>query len=325
MSTVPSSDRRLRVRRPDHFDSPWREAMHGYLPSFAEFFFPDAYADIDWDAGYESLDTELRQIAGKTRVSVMRADSLFRVKRRSGAQQLVLIHGEVQTTRDAKLAERMFRYNYRSFDAQGLEVASFAILGDSSRRWRPDRYGWSLWGCEMGIRFPVVKLIDWEGREEELLASRNPFALITHAFLSTRATRDDAELRRIFKLRIVRRLYEQSYTAEDVRKLFRVIDWMMELGEEQAIIFRTELEELEEETGMKYVTSIERMYLQEARQEGRREIQQGLVSLLMTQLAQRFGQLPEWADQKLRSATPETLESWGRRILGARSLEEVFA
>ncbi len=83
----------------------------------------------------------------------------------------------------------MFRYNYRSFEAHGLPVASFAVLGDASRRWRPERYGWSLWGFEMTLRFPVVKLIDWKGREEELLASRNPFALITQAFLSTRARR----------------------------------------------------------------------------------------------------------------------------------------
>ncbi len=40
------------------------------------------------------------------------------------------------------------------------------------------------------------------GREEELAASRNPFALVTQAFLSTRATQDDGELRRSWKLRI---------------------------------------------------------------------------------------------------------------------------
>lgn len=314
MQSLPNPDRRRGGRRTDPFDSPWKEAMHSYLRSFTEFFFPAAYGDIDWDAGYESLDTELRQIAGKGRPSALRSDSLFRVRRKSGDRQLVLIHGEMQTSHDAKLAERMFRYNYRSFDAQGLNVASFAILGDAGKKWRPDRYGWSLWGCKMGIRFPVVKLVDWEGREEELLSSRNPFALITHAFLSTRATRTDAERRRIFKLRIVRRLYEQSYSAEDVRKLFRVIDWMMQLEDEQTIIFKTELERLETEKGMPYVTSIERLAKQES-----------LLSLLMFQLAQRFGQLPEWAAQKLNRATPETLESWGRRIFDARSLEEVFA
>ena len=28
----------------------------------------------------------------------------------------------------------------------------------ASRAWRPTRYRYRLWGCEMGIRFRVVKL-----------------------------------------------------------------------------------------------------------------------------------------------------------------------
>jgi hypothetical protein len=182
----------------------------------------------------------------------------------------------------------------------------------------------------MGIRFPVVKLVDYEGREDELAASRNPFALITHAFLATRKTANDDEQRRHWKLRIVRRLYEQDYTEEDVRRLFRVIDWMMHIGGEQAIIFRNELEQLEAEKGMQYVTSIERIYKQEGfeqgRQEGRQEgARSSLAALLLTQLAQRFGQVPEWASKRLEAATPEALENWGGRILRVRSLEELFA
>jgi hypothetical protein len=316
--------------RADQFDSPWREAMGFYFRSFVEFYFPLAYRDIDWEAGFLPLETELRQIAGKSRASPLRSDSLFQVKRLSGAAQRVLIHAEVQTTRDSQLAKRIFRYNYRSFDIQDDQVASFAILGDSSSKWRPDRYGWNLWGCEMGIRFPVVKLVDYEGREDELAASRNPFALMTLAFLATRKSKTDEELRRRWKLRIVRRLYEQDYTAEDVRRLFRVIDWMMHLEGEQAIIFKTELEQLEAEKAMRYVTSIERIYKQEGLEQGLKEgvekgLQQGIARMLTTQLAQRFGQVPDWVSSKLAAASPEALENWGRKIFEVRSLEELFA
>jgi hypothetical protein len=194
MEVVRENGRRARKdRRADQFDSPWREAIHWYFRKFVEFYFPYVYRDIDWEAGFRSLDTELRQIAGKSRASPLRSDSLFEVKRLSGKKQRVLFHAEVQTTRDSKLAKRIFRYNYRSFDVQGDQVASFAILGDPGRKWRPNHYGWSLWGCEMGIRFPVIKLVDYEGREAELEASCNPFALITHAFLATRKTQNDDE------------------------------------------------------------------------------------------------------------------------------------
>ena len=44
------------------YDSPWKEMLDGYFPAFMAFFFPEAYRDIDWDRGYESLDKELQQI-----------------------------------------------------------------------------------------------------------------------------------------------------------------------------------------------------------------------------------------------------------------------
>jgi len=40
-------------------------------------------------------------------------------------------------------------------------VASFAILGDDRPAWRPDRFGYELWGTEVGIRFPTAKLLDY--------------------------------------------------------------------------------------------------------------------------------------------------------------------
>ena len=272
----------------------------------------------------------MTSIRNKGRIAPLRSDSLFEVKRLSGNPQRVLFHAEVQTTRDPQLAKRIFRYNYRSFDVQGDQVASFAILGDPGRSWRPDHYGWKLWGCEMGIRFPVVKLVDYEGREDELAASRNPFALITHAFLATRKTTNDEEQRRQWKLGIVRRLYEQDYTEEDVRLLFRVIDWMMHIEGEQAIFFKTELDQLEAEKTMQYVTSIERIAKQEGLEQGLKEGRQegariSLASLLMKQLNQRFGQVPEWVSNKIEAATPEALENWGGKILQARSLDELFA
>ena len=326
MQLVQRGRRGRKARVADHFDSPWREAMHAFFRGFVEFYFPAAYDDIDWEVDFVALETELRQIAGKARASPLRSDSLFQVKLLSGEPLLVLIHAEVQMARDSRLAERLFRYNYRSFDAQDLQVATIAILGDASRSWRPNHFGWSRWGCEMGIRFPVVKLVDYEGREDELAASRNPFALMTHAFLATRKTQDDAEMRRRWKLRIVRRLFELDYTEEDVRRLFRVIDWMMYLEEGQAIIFQNELEQLEAEKGMQYVTSGERLAMKKGHQQGLQEgRQEGIASLLMTQLGIRFGQVPEWVGKKLEAATPEALESWGRRILEVRSLDELFA
>ena len=59
-----------------------------------------------------------------------------------------------------------------------------------------------------------------------------------------------------------------------------------------------------------------------AKDEGRQEGQQ---EFLLRQLAWRFGELPETITERVNQATSEELEHWGKRILGAASLDDIFA
>src|SRR5712691_3658583 len=94
-----------------------------------------------------------------------------------------------------------------------------AVLGDASPTWRPTRYEQNLWGCRVGITFPVVKLRDYAARWEALEASDNPFAMVVMAHLQARATRRDPEGRLQGKLRLIRQLYERGYARQDVLEL----------------------------------------------------------------------------------------------------------
>jgi hypothetical protein len=42
-------------------------------------------------------------------------------------------------------------------------------------------------------------------------------------------------------------------------------------------------------------------------------------------IQKRFGDLPEWAEEKITQATIEQLEIWGDNILEANTLDEVFS
>ena len=44
------------------YDSPWKEIIESFFPQFLEFFFPNAYAVIDWTGLPEFLDKELQQL-----------------------------------------------------------------------------------------------------------------------------------------------------------------------------------------------------------------------------------------------------------------------
>jgi hypothetical protein len=114
------------------YDSPWKEMLDGYFPAFMAFFFPEAHADIDWSRGYESLDTELQQIVRDAALGTRLADKLMQVWRRDGVEQIVLVHTEIQGTREADFAKRIYVYNYRLFDRYDRPVVSLAVLGDAS-------------------------------------------------------------------------------------------------------------------------------------------------------------------------------------------------
>ena len=189
------------------YDSPWREALDLYFEPFLAFFFPQAHADIDWTRGHETLETELQQVIREAALGRQRADKLVKVWLRDGQEAWILVHVEVQSQEETEFPRRMFTYNTRIFDLYNRTVVSFAVLGDDRANWRPDRFGYGRWGCEVGIRFPVVKLLDYAADVPGLEADPNPFAAVVLAHLKTRETRQDPEARCVWKIRLIKGLY----------------------------------------------------------------------------------------------------------------------
>jgi len=261
------------------YDSPWKEALDVYFAPFLELFFPQAHADIDWSRGHESLDKELQQIVREAGIGRRFVDMLIKVWLKGGQEQWVLVHIEVQASEDVDFARRMYVYNYCPFDRYNKKVASFAILGDDNPRWRPESYGYRRWGTEVGIRFPVVKLLDYVARRPELEQSSNPFATVVMAHLDTLETRQDQHERKDRKFRLVRSLYERGWDAEQARQLFRVIDWMMDLPKPLKIEVCEQLAQYRREKQMPFITTPEWFGLQ-----------QGLSQGIETSLELKFGE-----------------------------------
>jgi hypothetical protein len=256
----------------DQFDSPWKEILEVYFEDFMLFFFPQVHAEIDWSRGYDFLDQELAQVVRDAELGKRLADKLVKVWKLSGEETWVLIHVEIQSQKEGQFGERMFVYYYRLRDKYDLPIASLAILGDEWETWRPEPFETELWGCEVSFRFPMIKLLDYLPRWAELEASQNPFAIVVMAHLKTKETRNDAVARKEWKFKLTRMLYEQGYERQDILNLFRFIDWILELPEDLKRSFRDELEEYERENQMSYVTSIERMGIEQGKEQERQEI-----------------------------------------------------
>ena len=128
------------------------------------------------------MDKELQKILKTNETGKRYADKLVKVYLTSGEEKWLLIHVEVQGYREADLAERIYTYNYRIFDRYRKEVISAVILTDPDPGYRPDRYVRSRWGFTHTMAFPLVKLIDYRKRRDELKANANPFALVVERF-----------------------------------------------------------------------------------------------------------------------------------------------
>jgi len=218
-------------RNDDDYDSPWKTILETYFEAFMRFFFPHAADDIDWSRPYQFLDKELQQVVRDADLGRRYADKLVQVWRRSGAEAWVLAHVEVQGEPEPDFAKRMFVYNYRIFDRYDRPVASMAVLADDRDGWRPDHYGYALWGSEMVNRFAMVKLIDFQDRLDAIAGSDNPFAVVTLAHLTARRTRHDDQARFSGKLQLIKSLYRRGWEREQILALFHFIDWLLRLPE----------------------------------------------------------------------------------------------
>ena len=272
------------------YDSPWKEALERYFEAFMAFFFAQAHRDIEWSRGYEFLDKELHQVTPDAALGRRRVDKLVKVWQKGGEEAWVLVHVEVQSQAEADFAERMYVYNYRLFDRHRRRVASLAVLGDERTEWRPDQFGYALWGCKVGLTFPVVKLLDYREQWPALEESNNPFATVVMAHLKAQETRGDEEERRSWKLFLTRRLYERGYGREDVLHLFRFIDWMMRLPDALEEGFWQEVRKYEEVKHMPYITSVERIGIKKGIEQGMQQgMQQGLLAGIELGLELKFG------------------------------------
>ncbi len=133
--------------------------------------------------------------------------------------------------------------------------------------------------CRVDFRFPVVKLHEYRARWAELEANTNPFATVVMAHLLTQDTQQDELSRQAEKLGLIKRLYRLGIPREQLVPLLRFIDWLMRLPEGLERELWQEVQTMEEEQQMPYVSSLERLSIERGMEKGLQQgLQQGLQS-----------------------------------------------
>jgi hypothetical protein len=89
-------------------DTGWKRLITKHFESFLKFFYPDIHRDIDFKKGYEFLDKELQALIPESETGERTADKLVKVWLKSGAEEWLLIHIEVQGKKEERFEERMY-------------------------------------------------------------------------------------------------------------------------------------------------------------------------------------------------------------------------
>ncbi len=100
------------------------------------------------------------------------------------------------------------------------------------------------------------------------------FAVVVMAHLKALATQNKEQERLFWKKTLIRELYKRQYNKQEIFNIFRFLDWVMKLPEALETQIQLAIDEYEEEHKMRYVTSIERMAMEEGERKGHKEGEQ---------------------------------------------------
>ena len=343
------------MAKPLNHDSPWKDTVDQFTRSFLEVTFPDVAASIDWSVEPKSLEQELHEITPASEIRAKRVDKLLKVRLLDGTDQWLYLHIEVQMHYDPDLPKRLFIYHYRIFDKYGVSPLTLAILGDTSRKWRPTSYHYQTLGCGITFLFRICKTIDFKGKLDDPRYRHQQALFIIAAHLGTQQYRRTPQQLSAYRLELTVKLYNEGYSPSEVHLLHRLIDWLIPLPDDLKIQFRKQLQQRLPKKTMAHITLFEELALKEGlekglqkglqkgiqkglvegRQKGRQEglvegLEKGIVQTaresILDVLDTRFGQVPDSVREQVNAIGSErTLKELHRRAILTPSLEEFQA
>jgi hypothetical protein len=153
-----------------------------FFPDLLRFFYSNADEIFDLKQKCIPMDKEMPEIMpdSETKKGTRVMDVLMKVFRRDGKESCILIHIEIQDRVRPEFARRMLIYWYRCLDRFKLPVTAIAILTGSKPKARQGIYVIDEGlGTRNTYEYKSYHILDHS--EAELLAMKNPFALVVLA------------------------------------------------------------------------------------------------------------------------------------------------
>jgi len=247
-------------------DTLWKGILENVWDDFLRFMFKDADHIFDMERSFEFLDKELEDLFPATDNDAPKfVDKLVKVFTRTGKEEWILVHVEVQGYHDKDFALRMFRYFYRILDRYGMPVTAVAIFTDRNKKFHPKSYKYSCLGTSTTYSFNTYKIIDQD--EVEIEKDDNPFAIVILTVLlalKKKKLSDDDLLH--LKLQIFRNLYQRNVHPSKTRGLHTFLNLYVHFASpETSIKFEEAIQTITEN---KKTMGIEEFVLERAKKQG---------------------------------------------------------
>ena len=167
--------------------------------------------------------------------------------------------------------------------------------------------------AELGRRYADVLAQVWRQGGEEAW-------VLVHVEVQGQPQAEFAERMYVYNYR----LYD--YHQRRVIDLFRFIDWVLHLPKPQELAFWHDVRKIEEEKGMPYVTSVERIGIEQGLQQGLQQgRQEGQAEMVLRVLSRRLGAVPSDMALRIRGLPDPQLPSLMDVVVTATTLPEVTA
>jgi len=251
-------------------DGIWKDAVKQYLPSMLKRMMPKLYEDINFTKEMKFLDKELSdtiQVLFSDEHNPSKfVDTLVQVPLKSGKDQWVLLHIEVQGKGGENISFRMILYCCLIFAHYRRMPVALAVLTDkrpSSET--PGKFEFSEYGTELLYKYNLFEV--YNQSDEELLGSDNPFDSFIYAAkkYSDYMSSENQKIKLEYLLKITRNLYEQGFNEQERAKIIIFVGRLINLEDEN---FRkqyfNELKKLEGKDNMSEMTWIEEHFYNQA-------------------------------------------------------------
>ena len=236
------------------------------MPLLLKRMMPELYEDVDFTQSFTFLDKELRdtlQVMGEEHNAARFVDTLVQVPLKSGKDQWVLLHIEVQGSGGENISLRMVLYCCLIFAHYRRMPVALAILTDkrpSSET--PGRFEFSEYGTELLYKYNVFEV--YGQNDEELLNSENPIDSFIYAAKKYKdyMSEDKQRVKLEYLLKITRNLQALGLNAKERAGILVLVSRLINL--EDMELRKQYIEELKGKNEMAELNWLEEYFMKEA-------------------------------------------------------------